>query len=231
MQDRLRDEGLLAGTNLPRRSRRMMLVRVCALLLLTMLANGASTEDPKRRIVVEQTQSNFEAERAGIQKDDVLLRWSRGDAHGEIESPFDLMVLEIDQEPRGPVTLEGLRGGEKLSWKLGPNSWRIKARPDLAADVLAEYLRGEDLVHAGKLTDAAKLWRGLADQVAGREPAWLASWVMLHTAESLTAPSLPKDADDAYQQAVEFSASAGTGVRGQLFRAWALQCEQRGDLE
>jgi CHAT domain-containing protein/Tfp pilus assembly protein PilF len=231
MRRRATDGSLSAITNFLQGSLRLIVPPAWAVLLLAISVRSSIAEEAKKGIVVEQTQNNFEAARAGIQKGDVILRWFRGDAGGDIASPIDLVVLEIEQEPRGPVTLTGLRGGENQSWNLGPNRWQLKTRPELPADLLATYLRGEDLAHAGKAPAAFGLWRELAEQVASREPAWLASWLMLHAAESLVATQQPKDSDEAYEQAVQFAARAGPVVRAQLFRAWASQCEQRGDLE
>ena len=84
-----------------------------------------------RGVVIETVKKNSEAEKAGLQEGDILLRSARGAAQGEIESPFDLSWIEIEQAPRGAVTIEGLRGADKKVWTLGPGSWGIEARPNL----------------------------------------------------------------------------------------------------
>jgi CHAT domain-containing protein/Tfp pilus assembly protein PilF len=209
----------------------MILVRAWVLFLLVLPAGNSIAEEPKKAVIVEQIQKNFEAERAGIREGDVILRWSRGDARGEIESPFDLLSLEIEQEPKGRVALEGFRGAQEMVWELGPNSWRIKTRPDFPAELLSSYLHAQDLARTGKSADATGLWREMAKEAAGRAPGWLASWIMFHAAELLVAPDQAKAADDAYQAAVDVSTQAGPAIRAQLFRAWAIQCEERRDLE
>src|SRR5436305_1068350 len=81
----------------------------------------------KPGIIIEKVDKNSEAEKSGIFPGDIILHWVRGDAHGEIESPFDLYEIEIEQGPRGAVTLEGLRGAERTIWTLGPDSWGLLA--------------------------------------------------------------------------------------------------------
>src|SRR6476646_3714892 len=48
-------------------------------------------------VVIEKVEKNSEAEKAGLREGDVLLRWSRGEARGQIESPYDLRRIEIEQ--------------------------------------------------------------------------------------------------------------------------------------
>ena len=81
-------------------------------------------------IVVESVAKNSEAEKAGLAEGDVILAWSRGDAQGEIRSPFDLNDMEIEQEPRGQVTLEGTRATAKKIWVMGPDKWGVTTRPN-----------------------------------------------------------------------------------------------------
>src|SRR5579864_400572 len=94
-----------------------------ALLLATGLCiiPTITAQDLRTRVVVEQVAKNSEAETAGLQAKDILLKWNRADASGEIKSPFDLSEIETEQAPRGDVTLEGLRGTEVRTWTLGPN--------------------------------------------------------------------------------------------------------------
>ncbi|HEV2965151.1 MAG TPA: tetratricopeptide repeat protein [Candidatus Angelobacter sp.] len=206
-------------------------VRIWALLLAASLASSAfPPEEHEKGIIVEQVAGNFEGAQAGLREGDVIQRWSRGDAHGEIESPFDLAQLEIEQEPRGPVTLEGLRGAEKQTWILGPNNWRIKARPYLTPKLLEIYLEGTKLAKSGRPTKAAEQWKTAAKQVGDTDPDWLATWLIFHAAESLTDPRQSKESDGSYQEAVQRAIKTKPAIRAQIFRARGIQCEQRGDL-
>jgi hypothetical protein len=95
------------------------------LLLVSALSIFAWPETvPERGVAVEQVEKGSSGEKAGLQSDDIILSWSRQDIHGNIEWPLDLTELDIEQTPRGAVTLEGLRGTEKRTWTLpsGPVS-------------------------------------------------------------------------------------------------------------
>src|SRR5579859_7339675 len=125
------------------------------------MENPASTKTPaefERGVVIEAIKKNSEAEKAGLQEGDIVLHWARGNAQGEIESPFDLSWIEIEQEPRGVVTIEGLRGIDKKIWTLGPDTWGADARPNLSESLLSIYLEGQKLATAGKLQEAAEGW-------------------------------------------------------------------------
>src|SRR6266849_8648815 len=81
-------------------------------------------------VVVEFLTAGQEGEKAGIQPGDVLLRWSRGDEAGEIESPFDLNYLKVEQASRGTLKLEGQRGGVNWTWSFGSDYWGIWVHPN-----------------------------------------------------------------------------------------------------
>jgi hypothetical protein len=72
--------------------------------------NPAAQTDHKAGVTVEKVGTNSEAEKAELQEGDVLLAWSCRAAKGEVDSPFDVTRIEIDQAPRGAVMLTGLRG-------------------------------------------------------------------------------------------------------------------------
>lgn len=88
-----------------------------ALLVLTLLSMRGYpfSGETSPGVVVVTIGENLAGEKAGLQQDDVILAWRQASAQGTIESPFDLSMIEIEQAPRGPVVLEGLRGAEKLS--------------------------------------------------------------------------------------------------------------------
>src|SRR5260370_18867083 len=125
-------------------------LRLVLLLTVYIVTTGRTWAQVEPGITVESVAKYFEAEKAGLQAGDVLLSWSRGDAKGEIKSPFDLSAIEIEQAPRGSVTFEGLRGAERETWVMGPDDWGIKARPDLPPDLLSIYLEGQELAKAGR---------------------------------------------------------------------------------
>ncbi len=75
-------------------------LRLVLLLTVYIVTTGRTWAQVEPGITVESVAKYFEAEKAGLQAGDVLLSWSRGDAKGEIKSPFDLSAIEIEQAPR-----------------------------------------------------------------------------------------------------------------------------------
>jgi hypothetical protein len=129
------------------------------LLMTCMTASAPAWAQLKPGIVVEGIEKNSEGDRAGLRAGDLLLSWSRGDAKGEIQSPFDLSDIEIEQAPRGTVTLEGYSGTDKRLWLLGPTSWGIEARPVLPETLLTNYRECQELAKSGKVREAFERWR------------------------------------------------------------------------
>jgi len=177
-------------------------------------------------VAVDAVKKDLEADRAGLQDGDILLSWAASDAKGEIESPFDLPRIEIEQAPRGTVTLEGLRGTEKRVWVLGPGNWGVHVWPNFPEGSHAEE---QKLIAVGKIQDAAQYWRSGARRMKGSQPAWLAVWFLYHAGELLASARQWKEADAAYEEAVGESARVEPTIRVQLLRAWAASFEQRAD--
>jgi CHAT domain-containing protein/Tfp pilus assembly protein PilF len=181
--------------------------------------------------VVEKVAKGSEGEKAGVQPGDVLQRWSRGDIKGEIESPFDLTAIEVEQAPQGVVSVEGSRGQEKLVWKFGQSVWGARTRPDMAQNLLASYLQGEELAKADKPDEIAQHWRQLAAEArqSSASPHWLAAWLLYHGAEQLLNGHHWKEGDALYQEAVE-QAPPGTPLIHMLSR-WGDSYLRRGDMD
>jgi hypothetical protein len=119
--------------------------------------NSETTSVLKKGLVVESLVAHFEAERAGIKPGDILLKWSRNGKGGDLESPFDLWFTRLEQASRGTVEVEGLRGSEKLTWRLGSDYWGIEARPNFRGALLSSYQEEKDLAQTGKLRHAVEL--------------------------------------------------------------------------
>jgi hypothetical protein len=83
--------------------RRKMLLAIVLAAVVSVTAS-ARAEEIQSGAVVEKIAKSSQAEKAGIQEGDLLLRRVRGDAKGEIESPFDLSQVETEQvNERGEV--------------------------------------------------------------------------------------------------------------------------------
>jgi len=134
-------------------------------------------------VVIEAVKNNLEANKAGLQGGDIVLNWSRADARGDITSPFDLVEVEVEQGPRGEVTLEGWRGAEKRGWALRPGPWAVRARPNLPDGLLANYQEGEKLAKAGKLQEAVAHWRLATGAAQYTQFPWLSYWFAFHAGE------------------------------------------------
>src|SRR5260221_5734334 len=163
-------------------------------------------------VVVEKVEKNSEAERAGLREGDVVLQWTRADSKGAIDSPFVLTAIEIEQGPRGAVTLDGRRGAEKRSWTLGADGWGIQVRPEFQKGILSLYYQGKVLARAGKLTEALDFWQKASVEARKSPPKWLAVWLLLHAADSLSAARRWTDAGSAYRAAMQKAKEAGPPV-------------------
>jgi len=218
---------------------RYWVISTVGLLLLSVLSallavsqSPVSKDDATHdttEVVVEKVVTNSEGERAGLKEGNILLHWSREDSKGEIESPFDISVVEAEQAQRGPVTLEGLSGAEKRVWILGSSDWGLTTRPSLPPGILSLYQQGQQLASAGKLTEAAEHWRSAAQQIDSSQPGYVRIWLLLHIADTFSEARRWKEADAAYQEAIPEAEGAGPEIKAQLFRAWAKTFEQRVD--
>ncbi len=200
-------------------------------------AGGAAAQGPlapapapiQSGIVVETVAKNSAAEKAGLRMGDALLRWSRGDTRGALETPFELSQAETEQAPLGTVLLEGLRGAEKQVWSLGPGEWGLTARPNFTGTFLALYQEGQELATAGKVIEGTERWRKLAAQLPNSSASWLSVWLFSHSADGLVTARQWKEADDAYQLAVQQAQKSGPMISAQLLQAWAKSYARRRD--
>jgi CHAT domain-containing protein/Tfp pilus assembly protein PilF len=209
---------------------RFAITRHCSLRILLLTASLLTTRtaraQPQPGIVVEKIATDSAAERAGVKEGDVLTTWSRGDAKGELKSPFDLADLEIEQAPRGTVTLEGSSGADGRVWQLGPANWGIDARPVLSGTLLTNYREGQDLAHAGKVHEALERWRTSTNSRDLSAPVGLRFWFLFRISDSIEETQDWQKADDAFQKLIDEAAEA---TKAQFFRAWAATFQQRGD--
>src|ERR1051326_7893748 len=74
---------------------------------------AAETRQQKQGLIVESIAAESAAAHAGIQIGDRLLSWNQGTLSGPIDSLFDIFQIEVEQTPRGPVTLVGIRNQEE----------------------------------------------------------------------------------------------------------------------
>lgn len=179
-------------------------------------------------LVVERVGKGAEAERAGIVPGDLLLTWTRGNDNGRFTSPFDLTMIEIEQGPRGKVSIEGMRNGKDVTWILGLDAWDMDARPNFSGTQLSGYQDGLNAARSGKPAEAAEKWHALTQTANGAN--WLRPWLLASGAKSWAQNKQWKEADQQFQAAIESASTSGPFVRMQLFRDWSATFVDRRDL-
>lgn len=160
-------------------------------------------------IVVETVEKNSWREKDGMQVGDVLLGWSRGQSHGQINSPIDFSWLQMDQVPRGPVKVYGTRRGIRHFWECD-GIRMVETRLNFAPLLLAKYEEVKTLIRAGKTDEAYSLWY----DAAGSLSSVAQSLSFLRLAQAFNAASQWEQAEAAYDQALR---SAGEDQQLQLF--------------
>ncbi|HWZ42202.1 MAG TPA: tetratricopeptide repeat protein [Candidatus Saccharimonadales bacterium] len=189
---------------------------------LNINASAQAVEDFGPGVVVEKVARNSAAERAGLQEGDVILRWVRGDAKGDIESPFDLLTLETEEAPLGPLTLEGTRDARRQTWKLKPDAWGLDTRANFGPELLLVYQQTQDPDATNKLARLVQRDSGLS---------WVRAWLFFQRARQLGRAKQWIDADKAFAESVQQSARAGPKVSVIVLMAWAGVFLDRGDLK
>lgn len=178
---------------------------------------------------MERVAKDSAAERAGLKVGDILLRWSRGESKGAFESPFDLSEMNIEERPRGNVTIDGLRGAEEQTWVLGPSCPCLgdtTARPNFSPNVMSTYRRTGQLLRAGKVKEAKKRWVGIALRNGGR--GWLYPWLLIHQTDLLVEAHRWTKADQLLEEASRKAPQAGPGVAAVIHRWWAWRFSSQG---
>jgi CHAT domain-containing protein/Tfp pilus assembly protein PilF len=181
-------------------------------------------------VIVESVSPNTEAARAGVQAGDVLLDWSRGEAMGEIRSPFDLPYIRFEQASRGVVTVFGLRANQHKTWRLGSDVWGIASQPRLPDSLLSSYQQAQQLFAAGKPIEAVRLLQNSAYSSQQYGIPWLGSWLLSRAGLGLFDVEQWDAADEVYREAIRDADVAGPIVKAELLRQWAAAFAYRDDL-
>ena len=114
-----------------------MTMKQSLLILLVLSTLTAATAQPSSHgVIVEEVEKGWAAEKAGLEKGDVILSWSRAasdglpPARGEIRSPFDLHRVNDEEGPYGSIAFQGRRGSQPMVWTLSRDYWHLTSRPD-----------------------------------------------------------------------------------------------------
>ena len=173
------------------------------------LAATGPTSPELSGVVIESAEEGFAAHRAGLRPGDVLLGWQRTasppanpePASGDLTSPFDLDEVEMEQAPRGDLTLAGTRDGEDLRVQLPPGEWRLRTRPQLAAPELGKYEEARSLIAREEVDKGLSLWRQIASVLGEAGDHADASWLFFRAARTADSNSDWESAEGAFEEA------------------------------
>lgn len=205
----------------------------CLLAFLTTLSPSADA-GVDQGVVVEEVTHGYAGQAAGLQPGDLILSWSREAnppanpqaAEGEIRTPFDLVEVEIEQAPRGRLTLVGLRENAPASWVVPQDEWRVRTRPVLSRSLEDTYSEGLRLMRSKRVPDGVARWRLAATDSRKTEPPWLAAWLSFRAAEVLTGSREWVLADQQYASAHQILKDLA--ARAEVLRAWSASLHRRG---
>src|SRR5579871_5773962 len=176
--------------------------------------------------VVVEAVTSAEARETGIRAGDILLRWSRREEHGDIQSPFEWIRVNLEQAPKGKVRVEGLRGRKPQSWLVGSDQWGIETRPNLAGTWLSIYQEGQRLGKQGAAAQSSDRWRAAAAIARAEGLRWLECWLLSRIAESLASAGRRDEADAEYKAAIDISEGV---IRAELLAEQIRHLLFRGD--
>lgn len=196
--------------------------------------SAAESPSPSRTIepglVVESVVRGRQADKLGVRPGDIILSWTRGDAKGAFDSPFDPAFVAIDQASRGLVTVHGSRGTRSRTWIFQSDSWGVQTRPIFSGIYLSIYQQAMQLAAGGKPIEAAECIESAVAITNNDDPLWLASWFLASAARILIHAGKWQESDQKLEHAIHLSQNAGPIVRAELFRIWASSFEYRGEL-
>ena len=158
---------------------------LCAAMLPMLCTACAQSPEPLVGAAVLSCQGGEAAARAGIETGDVVKGWARGGQDGSIESPFELLNVELEQAPRGSVVLTIHRGRRDLHVEVATGRWFLRCRPVLeAADAEAVSL-AEAQIEGGDFEGALATWHRLSDTAESEGRVVDAAWFRLQAGVAL----------------------------------------------
>ena len=193
-----------------------------ALGALLLTQTGAAGAAEVSGVVVEDVTKGSAAEKAGLQPGDILVSWTRpGAPGGRLASAFDFTDLEIEQAPRGQVTLSVERKAGAVSATLPPGAWGLRVRPRMSETSLAAYAEGKRLLEAKDTAGAAARWQEEALRAKGERQWTLAAWLLLEVDDASASGARWDEAHAAYRAALEAARETGSPVA--VAQAWEAQ--------
>jgi CHAT domain-containing protein/Tfp pilus assembly protein PilF len=197
---------------------------------------GRAAAAASEGVIVDEVHAGFGGEQAGLRKGDVLVEWARAasppanpaPARGALRTPFDLVEIELEQAPRGDLTLAGTRDGQPLTVRMPLQDWVVSVRPPLDAAALAAYEEGRRLIDGGEAARGFALWRDLAGSFRAGSDGARASWLFLKLARFTTFQADWPTADAAFEEALT-AASGDSAAQALILGFSAASMAERLD--
>jgi len=186
--------------------------------LVSLLVSGAAVAGLSASgVVVERVAPGGTAATAGLAPGDVLVEWSRAasppanpaPASGRFLSPFDVREVEVEQSPRGELTVLGLRGDQPLQMVIPSGRWRMDTRPAFDPATRAAYLEALSAIETGDVLVGVSALERLAASARERGNLTLAAWLFTRAASALQSPDTWADNRRLLDAAVHSAQSSG----------------------
>ncbi len=196
-------------------------LRLLALILLATLPacspvkapRSAAAPEPVAGVIVETTALHSAASVAGLLPGDVILSWSSAAGNGLVNSPYDLLPIEIEESPRRAVTLHGRRGSAKMEWVVATGDWGMDTRPGLPRDLSALY--------------QGRKWRAAAESARAAGDGRLAAWFLNRLAREHSKAHQWPEADAVYAEALKALEREGEPAAVYVLRTWGETFQSR----
>jgi len=188
-------------------------------------------------VVVEKVSTHAAGLSSELKKGDVLLNWCREAQSGELSSPLDLAIVEIEQSPKGAVRISGLRNEQPMAWDVRLELWELETSPVEAGPGSSPHVRSWLQFRAAEAAAKKSDWDECDSLYlsASREPGTsnaVRSWLLRAWGASFSQRFKPAEAELKYREATALSEAAGKNSlsRALSIRALGSLARSRGDL-
>ena len=179
-------------------------------------------------VVVEDVKPQSEAERAGLQKSDVILSWTERDQHRDVLSPSDLEWIESAAGTHSTVRFHGLRNGRKQTWVLFKSPWNFTCIPK-QTDFASLHSKVDELARNKRFDEMVRTYDAIAD-VRSLTPD-VRLWTLIDGAKSFASAHQVTTADQFFQRASQASSQASLTAHSRLFEVWASFLENQREFD
>ncbi|MBZ5523015.1 MAG: hypothetical protein LAP21_12320 [Acidobacteriia bacterium] len=145
-------------------------------------------------VVIEKVEKGSGAEKAGLRKGDFILSWSRAEADGKIDSPFDWGWVEMEQAYLQDVTIRGMREMQLKTWNLGQKSIHVSTRPNFSGSRLRFYTTCE------KSKNKIQCLQAAGEQLARCREEAVSAWLLEQAADLQGETASWRKADKIYER-------------------------------